>query len=78
LTAGIFSEDRGEIETFFRQMEAGVLYANRTRGGSTGAVVGGQSFVGWKCSGTTGRGAGGPYYISQFLREQCWTDCRLT
>jgi 1-pyrroline-5-carboxylate dehydrogenase len=75
LTAGIFTEDRKEVATFFNQMEAGVLYANRTRGGSTGAVVGGQSFVGWKCSGTTGRGAGGPYYISQFMREQCQTDC---
>jgi 1-pyrroline-5-carboxylate dehydrogenase len=75
LTAGIFSNDRSEIEAFFRGMEAGVLYANRIRGGSTGAVVGGQSFVGWKCSGTTGRGAGGPYYVSQFMREQCQTDC---
>ncbi len=75
LTAGIFTEDRSEITTFFNTMEAGVLYANRTRGGSTGAVVGGQSFVGWKSSGTTGRGAGGPYYVSQFLREQCHTDC---
>ena len=75
LTAGIFSEDRGEIEAFFNTMEAGVLYANRTRGGSTGAVVGGQSFVGWKSSGTTGRGAGGLYYLTQFMREQSHTDC---
>ncbi len=75
LTAGIFTEDRREVATFFNRMESGVLYANRIRGGSTGAVVGGQSFVGWKCSGTTGRGAGGPYYVSQFMREQCQTDC---
>jgi 1-pyrroline-5-carboxylate dehydrogenase len=52
---------------------AGVLYANRRLGGSTAAVVGGQSFVGWKQSGTSGRGAGGPYYILQFLREQSRT-----
>jgi 1-pyrroline-5-carboxylate dehydrogenase len=75
LTAGIFTEDREEVVAFFREMEAGVLYANRIRGGSTGAVVGGQTFVGWKCSGTTGRGAGGPHYLTQFLREQCQTDC---
>jgi 1-pyrroline-5-carboxylate dehydrogenase len=75
LTAGIFTEDRDEISTFFKRMEAGVLYANRVRGGSTGAVVGGQSFGGWKSSGTTGRGAGGLYYVEQFMREQCHTDC---
>jgi 1-pyrroline-5-carboxylate dehydrogenase len=75
LTAGIFTEDEGEIARFFQDMQAGVLYANRMRGGSTGAVVGGQSFVGWKSSGTTGRGAGGPYYVSQFMREQGQTHC---
>jgi 1-pyrroline-5-carboxylate dehydrogenase len=75
LTAGIFTEDRDEVARFFERMEAGVLYANRVRGGSTGAVVGGQSFVGWKNSGTTGRGAGGLYYVEQFMQEQCHTDC---
>jgi 1-pyrroline-5-carboxylate dehydrogenase len=29
-----------------------------------------NSFGGWKASGSTGRGAGGPYYMPQFLREQ--------
>ncbi|HEU0113138.1 MAG TPA: aldehyde dehydrogenase family protein, partial [Thermomicrobiales bacterium] len=33
LTAGIFTEDRSEIERFFDQIEAGVVYANR-KGGS--------------------------------------------
>ncbi|MCU0241793.1 MAG: aldehyde dehydrogenase family protein [Vicinamibacteria bacterium] len=78
LTAGIFTRDRREIRRFFDDMQAGVLYANRTRGGSTGAVVGGQTFVGWKSSGTTGRGAGGPYYVAQFMREQGQTDCQVT
>lgn len=73
LTAGIFSKDQSEIERFFNTIEAGVIYANRRRGGSTGAVVDGQSFVGWKNSGTTGRGAGGRHYLLQFLREQSVT-----
>lgn len=73
LTAGIFSQDRKEQETFFDRIEAGVTYANRRIGGSTGAIVGGQSFVGWKASGTSGRGAGGPWYLHQFLREQSQT-----
>ena len=29
-----------------------------------------QSFVGWKYSGTSGKGALGPHYVQQFLREQ--------
>jgi 1-pyrroline-5-carboxylate dehydrogenase len=73
LTAGVFSQDRKELELFFDHMEAGVLYANRRIGGSTGAIVGGQSFVGWKASGSSGRGAGGPWYLHQFLREQSQT-----
>jgi 1-pyrroline-5-carboxylate dehydrogenase len=36
-------------------------------------MVGSQSFGGWKTSGTTGRGAGGPYYLTQFMREQSQT-----
>ena len=39
----------------------------------TGAMVGGQSFGGWKFSATTDRGAGGPWYLTQFLREQSRT-----
>ncbi len=76
LTSGIFTEDEAEIERYFDRVEAGVLYANRSSGGSTAAVVGGQSFVGWKNSGTSGRGAGGDYYILQFLREQSQTRVR--
>jgi 1-pyrroline-5-carboxylate dehydrogenase len=36
-------------------------------------MVGCQSFGGWKASGTTGKGTGGPYYLMQFLREQSQT-----
>ncbi len=70
LTAGIFSEDDREIERFFERIQAGVTYANRRAGATTGAWPGINSFGGWKASGSTGRGTGGPYYVQQFMREQ--------
>jgi 1-pyrroline-5-carboxylate dehydrogenase len=70
LTAGIFSEDDREIEEFFDRVQAGVLYANRRAGATTGAWPGINPFGGWKASGSSGRGAGGPYYVQQFMREQ--------
>ena len=73
LTAGIFTEDRGEIDEFFDRIEAGVVYANRKGGATTGAWPGSQSFVGWKASGSTGKGGLGPYYVQQFMREQSQT-----
>ncbi|MDQ4099372.1 MAG: aldehyde dehydrogenase family protein, partial [Chloroflexota bacterium] len=73
LTAGIFSEDSGEIERFFDGIIAGVVYANRKGGATTGAWPGCQSFCGWKGSGSSGKGGLGPYYVQQFLREQSRT-----
>jgi 1-pyrroline-5-carboxylate dehydrogenase len=73
LTAGIFSENREEIEAFFDRIEAGVVYANRKGGATTGAWPGCQSFAGWKASGSTGKGGLGPYYVQQFMREQSQT-----
>jgi 1-pyrroline-5-carboxylate dehydrogenase len=70
LTAGIFSEDEGELARFFERIQAGVTYANRRAGATTGAWPGVNSFGGWKASGSTGRGSGGPYYVQQFMREQ--------
>ena len=70
LTAGIFSEDDREIASFFERVQAGVTYANRRAGATTGAWPGINSFGGWKASGSTGRGTGGPYYVQQFMREQ--------
>jgi 1-pyrroline-5-carboxylate dehydrogenase len=75
LTAGIFSESEEEISRFFTEIQAGVVYSNRARGGSTGAMVGGQPFGGWKGSGSTGKGAGGLHYLIQFMREQSRTEC---
>ena len=76
LTAGIFSNDRTEIRHFFKRIEAGVVYANRKFSATTGALMGYQPFVGWKYSGSSGKGAGGPYYLVQFLREQTQTTVR--
>ncbi|MGB5389172.1 MAG: aldehyde dehydrogenase family protein, partial [Thermoanaerobaculia bacterium] len=73
LTAGIFSEDLKEVETFFDSIESGVTYANRRSGATTGAWPGVNPFCGWKSSGSTGKGVCGPYYVSQFLREQSRT-----
>ncbi len=73
LTAGVFSEDPGEVERFLDEIEAGVVYVNRRAGATTGAWPGIQSFPGWKSSGLTGKGGLGPYYVQQFMREQSRT-----
>lgn len=76
LTAGIFSREEHEQETFFNSVEAGVVYSNRRGGATTGAWPGVQSFGGWKGSGSSGKNALGPYYVQQFLREQSQTRCK--
>ncbi len=73
LTAGIFSGDPVEVERFFDEIEAGVCYANKRTGATTGAWPGAQPFCGWKGSGSTGKGGCGPYYVAQFTREQSRT-----
>ncbi|WP_460173309.1 L-glutamate gamma-semialdehyde dehydrogenase [Vulcanisaeta sp. JCM 14467] len=73
LTAGIFTEDESEYELFFSKIEFGVTYVNRRGGATTGAWPGAQTFVGWKSSGATGRGVGGPYYLLNYFREQART-----
>jgi 1-pyrroline-5-carboxylate dehydrogenase len=73
LTAGIFSRDEAEVARFFDEVEAGVCYANKRTGATTGAWPGAQPFCGWKGSGSTGKGGCGPYYVAQFMREQSRT-----
>ncbi|HEX2033570.1 MAG TPA: aldehyde dehydrogenase family protein, partial [Chloroflexota bacterium] len=73
LCAGIYSSDEAEVQRFFDTIEAGVTYANRRGGATSGAWPGYQSFGGWKGSGSTGKGALGPHYLQQFLREQSQT-----
>ena len=70
LTAGIFSKNPSDVDRFFRECHAGVMYANRAAGSTTGAVVGVQPFGGWKMSGISGKAAGGYFYLPQFMHEQ--------
>src|ERR671923_5510 len=73
LTAGIFTNKHEEIKEFLDCIEAGVVYVNREASATSGAMVGCQPFGAWKNSGTTGRGTGGPHYLTQFMREQSQT-----
>ncbi|MFO1322885.1 MAG: aldehyde dehydrogenase family protein [Burkholderiales bacterium] len=75
LTAGFYG-DEGETERFFERIEAGVCYANRPQGATTGAWPGYQPFGGWKGSGSTGKAGGSLYYVPQYLREQSRTRVR--
>ncbi|RPH55329.1 MAG: aldehyde dehydrogenase family protein, partial [Chloroflexi bacterium] len=72
LTAGFYGSDE-EVERFFDQIEAGVTYANRPQGATTGAWPGFQPFGGWKGSGSSGKNAGGYYYLPLYMREQIRT-----
>ncbi|MFA5488701.1 MAG: aldehyde dehydrogenase family protein [Candidimonas sp.] len=73
LTAGLYSKDEAEIQQFLDHVQTGVMYVNRLTGATNGAWPGIQSFSGWKGSGITGKGALGPHYLPQFMREQSRT-----
>jgi len=73
LTAGMYSEDEGEVQWFLDNIEAGVLYVNRATGATTGAWPGYQAFGGWKGSTGSGKAAGSFYYLQQYMREQSHT-----
>ena len=73
LTAGVYSEDQAEVQTFLDRIQAGVLYVNRRAGATTGAWPGVQAFGGWKGSGSTGKAGLSMYYVAQFMREQTHT-----
>jgi 1-pyrroline-5-carboxylate dehydrogenase len=73
LSAGVFSADPEQVDTFLDEIEAGVLYVNRAAGATTGAWPGVQSFCGWKRSGSTGKGGLGVHYLQGFMREQSRT-----
>ncbi len=70
LCAGLYSKSSGEIREFKAGIEAGVVYINRSIGATTGAIVGRHPFVGWKGSGSGGKGTGSTFYLQQFMREQ--------
>ena len=72
LTAGCFGSD-DDVNFFFDRVEAGVTYANRAQGATTGAWPGYQPFGGWKGSSSTGKGIASFYYLAQYQREQSQT-----
>jgi 1-pyrroline-5-carboxylate dehydrogenase len=72
LTAGFYGAG-DEVGWFQQHIEAGVIYANRPQGATTGAWPGYQPFGGWKGSGTTGKAIASFYYLPQYLREQSQT-----
>lgn len=75
LTSGFYgSED--EADWYLDNIEAGVNYVNRPQGATTGAWPGFQPFGGWKASGSTGKNAGGHYYLPLYMREKIKTVIR--
>jgi 1-pyrroline-5-carboxylate dehydrogenase len=72
LTAGCYGS-ADDVRWFFDHIEAGVTYANRPQGATTGAWPGYQPFGGWKGSSTTGKGIASFYYLAQYMREQSQT-----
>jgi 1-pyrroline-5-carboxylate dehydrogenase len=72
LTAGFYG-GADEVPWFHEHIEAGVTYANRRQGATTGAWPGYQPFGGWKGSGSTGKAIASFYYLAQYLREQSRT-----
>jgi len=73
LTAGLFTGNQAEIDRWFDGIQAGVTYVNRAAGATTGAWPDINPFGGWKGSGTSGTGGGGPWYLRQYMREQSRT-----
>jgi 1-pyrroline-5-carboxylate dehydrogenase len=72
LTAGFYGS-LDEADWFFDKIEAGVTYANRPQGATTGAWPGFQPFGGWKGSGASGKNGGGLYYVQLYMHEQIRT-----
>jgi len=72
LTAGFYGAP-DEVKWFQDGIEAGVTYANRGAGATTGAWPGYQPFGGWKGSGSSGKAIASAYYLPLYLREQSRT-----
>lgn len=75
LTAGFYGTEE-EARWFFDKIEAGVTYVNRPQGATTGAWPGFQPFGGWKASGSSGKNAGGHYYLPLYMHEQIHTQVK--
>jgi 1-pyrroline-5-carboxylate dehydrogenase len=72
LTGGFFGSPE-EAAEYLKRIQVGVAYVNRSQGASSGAWPGYQSFGGWKASGSSGKGSGGPYYLLSYMHEQSQT-----
>lgn len=72
LTAGFYGS-ADEVAWFHDNIEAGVTYANRPQGATTGSWPGYQPFAGWKSSGSTGNAIASYYYLPLYMREQSRT-----
>ncbi len=72
LTAGFYGS-LAETDWFYDKIEAGVTYANRPQGATTGAWPGFQPFGGWKGSGASGKNGGGLYSVQLYMHEQIRT-----
>jgi 1-pyrroline-5-carboxylate dehydrogenase len=72
LAAGAYGS-ADDVAWFHEHIEAGVTYANRPQGATTGAWPGYQPFAGWKGSGSTGKAIASFYYLAQYMREQSRT-----
>ena len=72
LTAGLYGRDE-DVTWFHEHIQAGVTYANRAQGATTGAWPGYQPFGGWKGSGSTGKAIASFYYLPLYMREQSRT-----
>jgi len=77
LTSGFYGALE-EAQWFFDHIQAGVNYVNRPQGATTGAWPGFQPFGGWKGSGSSGKNAGGVYYVQLYLHEQIQTLIQKT
>jgi 1-pyrroline-5-carboxylate dehydrogenase len=75
LTSGFYGTEE-EVKWYFKNVEAGVNYANRPQGATTGAWPGFQPFGGWKGSGSSGKNAGGHYYLPLYMHEKITTLIR--
>jgi 1-pyrroline-5-carboxylate dehydrogenase len=72
LTAGFYGSPE-EVPWFQAGIQAGVIYANRGAGATTGAWPGYQPFGGWKGSGSSGKAIASAYYLPLYMREQSQT-----
>ncbi len=72
LTAGFYGA-ADEVAWFHDRIEAGVTYANRAQGATTGAWPGYQPFGGWKGSSSTGKAIASFHALPLYMREQSRT-----